>query len=246
MATGDEDKGKVGIDREPLSESDEGVCTQSIIKSPLIIKSSLINPIPYTTIELTIKISNTVRQLIPEDGRTSEIIKALLTILNSRHGPRVLQHLLEYGAYTYREMQLKLGIPKGTISYITGRLQFCRLVEFKTVVLPVNPRTPGPRPHVYVLKGAPPECAVDCIKRYYSDRLPVEEITIETPQNTEAMDQIVDYYHRRGQYGKHQTPSKAYMIDRLRKLYPAIVPNLRNNTAQQIIKRLLTIQEASP
>jgi len=150
--------------------------SEETIKSHLTIKSPLINPIYYNILNTTIKLLRTVKQLIPEGKEDREIIKTLLTILNSKYGPHVINHLLEYGAYTYRELQLGLGVSKSTIHYITGRLIYAKMVQFKTVVLPYNPRQPGARPHVYVLRGAPPECAVDCIQRYYKLREPSEVI----------------------------------------------------------------------
>ncbi len=164
------------------------------------IKTLLINPTPYDIIDTTIKLYLIFEYLIPEGKDRGRIIKTLLTILNSQHGRPVLEHILEYGAYTYREIEIKLGISKATIHYITNKLIFIKLVEPKTVVPPFNPKSPGARPIVWMLKGSLPECSVDCISRHYGLLSPVMINGAEL-KYSHIIQETINYYDQRGRIG---------------------------------------------
>ena len=172
MVEKDPTPGESNPERVPDEEKDEEAKKESPDEN-VTIKSLLINPLSFSIIELTIKLLRTIEWILPERGDAGTIIKSLLIVANSQHGPPVLEHLLEYGSYTYREIQLKLGVSKSTIHYITNKLLYLKLVEPRSVVIPLNTKSPGPRPIVWVLEGAPPSFSVDCIKRYYGLLSPV-------------------------------------------------------------------------
>jgi len=175
-----------------------------IVKSPLTvdsvtIKRDLINPLSYSIIERSIKLLNIIEQIVPDSENQRRIIKTLLTILNSEHGPPVFKHLYEFGAFTYREIEIKLGVPKATIHYITNKLQYLKVVEPKTVVFPFNPKTPGPRPIVWGLRGDEGKAAVDCIYRHYG-LLKRDTINVIEYKHEGKIEEIIAFYRER--YGK--------------------------------------------
>jgi len=222
------------------------------IKSPLTpvgIKSLLINPDIYNYIELTIKLLRTVDHLSHAGVKKAGSIKTLLTLLASEYGPQVLEHLLEHGAYTYGEIEVKLGIPKSTILYITRRLTSIGVLESKAVVLPHNPTSPGGRPIVWVIVGGDPQLSVNCINRYYDlthhEKLVIEEpaIVYEFSKEGQEMAQIwIEYYTREDR--AYLEPSPGDLKQNIRQDAPDIGIKERESIVRHIMQKVREHREA--
>lgn len=239
----DEDKGKK-VKKDSFEaiipefpEEDETI--KSLLTSEhSAIKSLLTNPISYTIIELGIKLLRIVEHSIPEDRDKGRNIKTFLILLNSEHGLPVFEHLLEYGSYTYREIEIKLGVPKPTIHYITTKLIYLQLVEPKTVVLPFNPKTPGQRPIVWVLKGAPASFSVDCIKRYYGLVSPIR-VEVEEKIISNVIRETLEYFKTKDRIGR-RVPNQPEIGKYIKAKYPDVegrqIPQIAQKIRQMLYK----------
>ncbi len=235
--------GKMNQPDASITLDEAGTVKNPLTIDSLTIKRDLINPLSYSILDRSIKLLNIIEQIVPERENRERIIKTLLTILNSLHGPPVLRHLREFGAYTYREIELKLRVPKATIHYITNRLQFLQLVGPKDVVFPFDPSTPGPRPIVWGMVGADPKASVECIYRHYG-LLKRDKIDVVEYQHEDKIEEILAFYRER--YGKaakniERAHIRAYVTD----FYP-VKDSLEK---KQIIERVyysLQLEEDSP
>jgi hypothetical protein len=129
-------------------------------------------------------------------------------------------------------MELKLGIPKSTIHYITNRLIYLKLIRSITVVPPFNPKTPGQRPFVWGLEGAPAECSVECISRYYGLLSPVRVNGIGI-KYSDVIQDTMEHFRARGMIGTRK-PSQFEVGAYIKREHSEVEGPQRANLAGQI------------
>lgn len=193
------------IEVKQFDDISEDVTIKSLltIKSPLIFRDESLSA--YNIINISIKIYFIIIQLLQDRGEVAEkgtrIIKTLLTVLNTQHGKPVLEHLLEYGAYTFREIQIKLGVPKATISNITDKLRSIDLIEDVEIKPDFKTNTPGPPPLIRVLKGTDDKVAIDCLYRHY-DQIKPRRIDVVELKYGDKIESVKQHYREKypGQY----------------------------------------------
>jgi len=137
------------------------------IKSSLTVKNDLRDTYTTVLLEISIKILNTIELLKKEGESSDRTINQLLTVLTSEYGPEVIKHLNEHHAYTYGIIERKLGVSKATIHYITNKLRFLKFIIEVKIKKPNYIKNKGPAPSIWLLRGAKPERAAQCLTDHY-------------------------------------------------------------------------------
>lgn len=211
------------------------------VKSNPTIKREFTESRSYLLLDFTIKLYNILIEIKKRGLGTAKTIKTLLTLLNSTYGPDVLLHLHKYQAFTFREFEVSLVIPKGTISYISTRLLSIGLIEEvvdKKTLKPLKPHKyssfKGPGPRLWMIPGAPKDRAGECLERHYS-RIKTKKISLL--EDDETVSKVVEHFIEKLNRG-FDVPKQSALIEYLKDFHPEVQPRDRLDYARLIVSKL--------
>ena len=98
--------------------------------------------------------------------KAEEIFASLARIVNSDIGRKVLYHYLRHEAVTAYELAEVILVDESTISRLLHKLRRCGVGDKRGIVDKPYHKGTGPKPKVWVLRGADPEASIRAQIRY--------------------------------------------------------------------------------